>query len=58
MWLKTCVAYFFILEVESLDFRLDPILEIPGSYYKQPGEARLSSSEWKILSYADWHKVT
>jgi len=48
MWLTTCVAYFFMLGVESLDFRLDPILELPGLYYEQLGEDRLSSSEWKI----------
>jgi len=58
MWLATCVAYCFILGVESLDFRLDPILEIPGFYYEQLGEARLSNSEWKISSYADWRKLT
>jgi len=37
-----------MLGVESLDFRLDPILELPGLYYEQLGEDRLSSSEWKI----------
>lgn len=57
MCLLTCVAYIFILGVESLYFRLDPILESPGLYYEQLGEGRLSSSEWKILSYADLAQV-
>jgi hypothetical protein len=41
----------------SLDFRIEPIPESPGLYYEHVGEARLSSSEWKILSYINLTQV-
>ena len=57
MWLTACIACFLILEGGSLDFRLEPISESPGLYYEHVGEARLSTSEWKILSYVNLAQV-
>jgi hypothetical protein len=41
----------FIVGGQELDFRLQPISELPGLYYEPIGEARLSGNIWKILSY-------
>jgi hypothetical protein len=57
MSLTLCVTCFLITGGGSLDFRLEGIPESPGLYYEHVGEARLSSSEWKILSYIDLTQV-
>lgn len=57
MWLTAWVACFLIVGGGCLDFRLERIPESPGLYYEHVGEARLSTSEWRILSYVDLKQV-
>ena len=53
IWI-TCL---FIAGGNTLDFRLETIPESPGLYYEYIGEARLSNSVWKILTYVDLSQV-
>jgi len=47
----TWIAYMIVVRGETLDFRLQHIPESPGLCYEHIGEARLSSSVCKTLSY-------
>ncbi|PNF34241.1 hypothetical protein B7P43_G17488 [Cryptotermes secundus] len=43
---------------KGLDVRNEPIESSPGLYYQHEGEARLSTSDWKVMTYLDLQQAS
>jgi hypothetical protein len=47
-----------LVEVRTLDVRVEPIPSTPGLYYQHQGEARLHNSEWRVVTYLDLEQAS
>jgi hypothetical protein len=47
-----------LVEVRTLDVRVEPIPSSPGLYYQHQAEARLCTSEWRVVTYLDLKKAS
>jgi hypothetical protein len=48
-----CIVLIYLRQAFTLDATLEIYNESPGLYYEQLGEARLYSTEWKIVTYVN-----
>jgi hypothetical protein len=47
-----------LIEVRTLDVRVEPIPSSPGLYYQHQREARLYNSEWRVVTYLDLEQAS
>jgi hypothetical protein len=59
MWMLIVGALIFgLVEVRAVDVRVKPIPSSPGLHYQHQAEARLYSSEWRVVTYVDLNQAS